>query len=162
MKLRSLLIILVLFTLAPLGYAAIDTYEFSTPDRQQRFSVLTNELRCPKCQNQNIADSNSPIANDLRREIYRMLEEGKSDDQVIEFLVDRYGEFVLYKPRFSSKTIVLWGGPVLFLLIGLMVLFGLLSKNSRVDSVVSEKGADSQRKNQLSEDERQRLKKLLG
>ncbi|MCL6415548.1 cytochrome c-type biogenesis protein CcmH [Aestuariirhabdus sp. Z084] len=164
---RALILLLVL--LVPQVQAAIDTYEFSTPDRQERFSVLTDELRCPKCQNQNIADSNAPIANDLRREIYRMLEEGMSDDQIVDFLVDRYGDFVLYKPRFSAKTLVLWGGPVLFLLMGLVVLFGLLRKNRQAQITVRSSDKASAGANSpaaplesLSDDEQQRLKQLLG
>ena len=74
--------------------AAIDTYEFKDEAERERFRVLTEELRCPKCQNQNIADSNAPIATDLRREIFRMLEEGKGDDEIVDYLVARYGDFV--------------------------------------------------------------------
>ncbi|RRJ84416.1 cytochrome c-type biogenesis protein [Aestuariirhabdus litorea] len=157
---RALMLMIAL--LVPQAQAAIDTYEFSTPDRQDRFAVLTEVLRCPKCQNQNIADSNSPIANDLRHEIYRMLEEGKNDDEIVNFLVERYGEFVLYDPPFSTKTLVLWGGPVLLLLIGLFVLVGLLRKNSRQqrDFAPSEAGGE-EASEALSEEEAQRLNRLL-
>ncbi|WP_426416786.1 cytochrome c-type biogenesis protein [Aestuariirhabdus sp. LZHN29] len=160
MIVRALMLVIAL--LVPQAQAAIDTYEFSTPDRQARFSVLTEELRCPKCQNQNIADSNSPIANDLRREIYRMLEEGMSDDEVVNFLVDRYGEFVLYKPPFSTKTLVLWGGPALFLLIGLIMLGGLLRKNRQQKvATQTESGDSAVFADDLNEEERQRLNQLL-
>src|SRR5690606_30584825 len=88
--------------------AAIDTYEFGSDSERARFRQLTEELRCPKCQNQNIADSNAPIATDLRREIFRMLEEGKSDDEIVDYLVDRYGDFVRYKPPVNARTLLLW------------------------------------------------------
>ncbi|WP_458576133.1 cytochrome c-type biogenesis protein [Aliamphritea spongicola] len=93
------------------GYAAIDTYEFKDDLTRERFQALSAELRCPKCQNQNIADSNSPIAKDLRDELYRMLDSGASDTAIVDFMVTRYGEFVLYRPRVSSQTYLLWYAP---------------------------------------------------
>ena len=98
--------------------AAIDTYEFKDEVERERFRSLTEELRCPKCQNQNIADSNAPIATDLRREIYRMLDDGRSDKEIVDFLVMRYGDFVMYKPPLDSRTWLLWYGP--FGLLGLV------------------------------------------
>src|SRR3546814_5081300 len=92
--------------------AAIDTYEFRDEAERERYRTLTEELRCPKCQNQNIADSNAPIAMDLRQEIFRMLEEGKSNDQIVSYLGDRYGEFVRYKPPVNAKPLLLWYGSV--------------------------------------------------
>ena len=86
--------------------AAIDTYEFKGEVERERFRSLTEELRCPKCQNQNIADSNAPIATDLRREIYRMLDDGRSDKEIVDFLVMRYGDFVMYKPPLDSRCLL--------------------------------------------------------
>ena len=103
--------------------AAVDVKSFSSDAERERFLTLVNELRCPKCQNQNLADSNSPIAADLRDEIYRMLEEGKSDQEIVDFLVSRYGEFVLYKPPVKSTTLLLWLMPAALLLIGFFVVF---------------------------------------
>ena len=114
---RWLLAVALGLTLAGAAHAAIDTYEFADDAERARFRELTQELRCPKCQNQDIADSNAPIATDLRREIYRMLGEGKSNQQIIDFMVDRYGDFVRYKPALTGKTAVLWFGP-LALLVG--------------------------------------------
>ncbi len=104
------------------AHAAIDTFEFASEAERQRYRNLIEELRCPKCQNQNIADSDAPIAMDLRGEIYRMLEEGKSNEEIIDFLVSRYGDFVLYKPPLTSRTLLLWYGPAGLLLIGFGVL----------------------------------------
>ena len=83
---------------------AVGPGRFSDEGDRARYQRFTYELRCPKCQNQNLADSNAPIATDLRREIYRMFAEGKSNAEIVEFLVDRYGDFVLYNPPLSSKT----------------------------------------------------------
>ncbi len=91
--------------------AAIDTFEFANDAERQRYRSLIEELRCPKCQNQNIADSDAPIAMDLRNEIFRMLEEGKSNEEIIDFLVSRYGDFVLYKPPLTSRTLLLMVRP---------------------------------------------------
>jgi cytochrome c-type biogenesis protein CcmH len=87
-----------------------------------RFQALSKELRCPKCQNQNLADSNSPIAADLRRELYELLQQGKADSEIVNFMVERYGEFVLYRPRVSQLTYVLWFGPVVLILLGIIVV----------------------------------------
>ena len=140
-------------TLTGAAHAAIDTYEFANDAERARFRELTQELRCPKCQNQDIADSNAPIATDLRREIYRMLGEGKSNQQIIDFMVDRYGDFVRYKPALTGKTSVLWFGP-LALLLGGVVLIGVIVGRRR--RVLQAEGAGS-----LSSEERQRLAALL-
>lgn len=99
--------------------AAIDVYEFPTEDERRRYQKFLEELRCPKCKNNNLAGTNSEIADDLRRELHKMVLEGKSDDEIIDFMVSRYGDFVLYRPPVQSNTLALWAGPVIFLLIGL-------------------------------------------
>ena len=123
----ALVLALLLVTAAQ---AAIDTYTFKSETQREQFRQLTAELRCPKCQNQNIADSNAPIATDLRREIFRMLEEGKDNQQITEYLVARYGDFVRYKPELNSRTWLLWYGPGALLLAGLLVL-GLIVRRKR-------------------------------
>lgn len=133
--------------------AAIDTYEFKDEAERERFRVLTEELRCPKCQNQNIADSNAPIATDLRREIYRMLEAGKSDDEIVDFLVARYGDFVRYKPPVNGRTLLLWYGPAGLLAGGLLVLGVIVLRRRRVENAPGDA--------LLSSDERARLDALL-
>ncbi len=109
-------------------FAAIDIYQFKDAEKQHRFQTLVAELRCPKCQNQNLADSNSEIATDLRMKVYQMLEKDQSDDVIIDYMLERYGEFVLYKPRVSGQTLILWYGPILLLLIGLIII-GLILYN---------------------------------
>ncbi|QDF65570.1 heme lyase NrfEFG subunit NrfF [Shewanella sp. SNU WT4] len=128
MKLSHLIMSAVLLVSAAVQATPIDTYEFKNQSNQQRALTLANELRCPQCQNQNLVDSNSPVARDLRLEVYKMVDEGKSDDQIVEFMTSRYGEFVLYKPRMEAKTYVLWLGPVLLLLIGLFIAFKFIRR----------------------------------
>jgi len=100
----------------------VDTYEFRDEVTKIRFQALSKELRCPKCQNQNLADSNSPIAADLRKELYELLQQGKADSEIVDFMVNRYGEFVLYRPRVSELTYVLWFGPAVLILLGIIVV----------------------------------------
>ncbi|QQE90160.1 cytochrome c-type biogenesis protein [Azotobacter chroococcum] len=147
---RAMLLGLVLSATA---HAAIDTYEFGSDAERERYRGLIEELRCPKCQNQNIADSDAPIAMDLRREIYRMLGEGQSDEQIVDYLVARYGDFVRYKPPLDARTLLLWYGPAGLLAVGFGVLALILVRRRR--SVATSAS------NALSPAERERLATLL-
>lgn len=104
------------------GFAVIETYEFSSPDLAARYYRLSQELRCPKCQNQNIADSNAPIARDLRVVLHDQLEQGASDEEILAFMVARYGEFVRYRPSVDRQTIWLWVAPLGLMCMGVMAL----------------------------------------
>ena len=137
-----------------IAQAAIDTYEFSNQAERDRYRVLIEELRCPKCQNQNIADSDAPIAMDMREQIFQKLESGESDEQIIEYLVDRYGDFVRYNPPVNSRTLILWYGPAALLLIGFgMVAVIVLRRRRSSRATVDEQ--------QLSADEANRLSDIL-
>jgi cytochrome c-type biogenesis protein CcmH len=125
---RHLLAITATLVLAT-SALAIDTEEaFDDPALQARYEAIIDEVRCLKCQNQTIKDSNAFLASDLRREIRRMLEEGMADDEIFDFLVERYGEFALYRPRTSGKTLVLWVIPGVFLLAGGLLLANIVRK----------------------------------
>ncbi len=150
---RLLLACLLGLSLIGVARAAIDTYEFKDEVERERFRSLTEELRCPKCQNQNIADSNAPIATDLRREIFRMLDEGRSDKEIVDFLVLRYGDFVMYKPPLDSRTWLLWYGPFGLLGLGAIFLVVLVLRRRKVEAA-PERAA-------LSSAERERLDALL-
>jgi cytochrome c-type biogenesis protein CcmH len=120
---------IALLFVSDIAYASpVETFEFQDEVTKVRFQALSKELRCPKCQNQNLADSNSPIAADLRRELYELLQQGKADSEVVDFMVARYGEFVLYRPRVSSITYILWFAPALLILIGVIVVIIILRK----------------------------------
>lgn len=147
------LFLIVLLSFSGLAGAAIDTYEFKDDVTRERFQSLAAELRCPKCQNQNIADSNSPIAKDLREELHRMLEDGANDQQVVDFMVGRYGEFVLYRPRVSEQTYLLWYGPAVLLLIGVVVVLLVSGKRKKAEP--------GKPKTNLSDAEKLRLDQLL-
>lgn len=135
------------------AHAAIDTYEFRDEVERERFRSLTAELRCPKCQNQNIADSDAPIATDLRREIFRMLEQGRSDKEIVDFLVMRYGDFVMYRPPLDSRTWLLWYGPFGLLGLGAIALGVLVLRRRKVEAAPEQAA--------LSSAERERLDALL-
>ncbi|KAF1053995.1 MAG: Cytochrome c-type biogenesis protein CcmH [Stenotrophomonas maltophilia] len=132
--------------------AAIDTYDFATDAERERFRDLTTELRCPKCQNQDIADSNAPIAADLRKQIYAQLQQGKSDAQIIDYMVARYGDFVLYRPPVNQRTWLLWFGPAALFGLGVIVVGVLVLRRRRPASA----NAVS-----LSAEEQARLDQLL-
>ncbi|MFE8712893.1 heme lyase NrfEFG subunit NrfF [Aeromonas allosaccharophila] len=108
--------------------SGVDTYQFRHPELQIRAQELARALRCPQCQNQNLVESNSPIARDLRLEVYRWVDEGQSDEQVITRMTERFGDFVRYDPPFKSSTALLWGGPLLLLGLALLTLFRRLTR----------------------------------
>lgn len=132
--------------------AAIDVYEFNSEIDRKRYQSFIDEMRCPKCQNQNLSGSDSPIAMDLRRELYLMIEAGKSDKEIVDFMVERYGEFILYRPRLTSSTVLLWVAPVLLLIAGIILLL-LIVRKRRSTAVEAEAG--------LSAAEQARLAGLL-
>ncbi len=108
---------------------AIDTGKaFDDPELQARYETIIEEVRCLKCQNQTIKDSNAFLADDLRREIRRLLTEGKTNDEIFDFMVERYGEFALYRPRMSGITLLLWIAPGVFLIIGGFIVVRVLRK----------------------------------
>ena len=115
-------ILTVLLLISASVVATEDSYEFDTPQQRQLFLSLTEELRCPMCQNQNIADSDAMIAHDMRRKVYALLKQGKTEQEVIDFMKSRYGDFVHYQPPVTAATLWLWAGPVLFIFIALIVV----------------------------------------
>jgi len=110
----------------------VEIFEFKDEATQLRFQVLSKELRCPKCQNQNLDDSNSKIAVDLRNNLYKLLQDGMSDQEVIDFMVYRYGDFVLYRPQLKEQTYILWFGPLIILFGFIIGVIFVLRKRSQV------------------------------
>ena len=138
-----------------LAAGQVDVYEFPSPEMEARYRALIDEFRCPKCLNTNLSGSDAPIAKDLRKTVWRLLvQEGMSDQEVRDFLQERYGDFVLYNPPFKPGTWLLWLAPVIFALIGILVLVRMLrnrpevalsdADQARVDEILrglEEKGA---------------------
>lgn len=126
---RRALLAALLFALSAL--AAAQVIEFRDPAEEARFRALAAELRCVMCQNQSLADSNAPIAHDLRLEVLRLMRDGKSDAQIKQYLVARYTDFVLYRPQVTPTTWLLWFGPALGILVGAGVIVGIVRRKAR-------------------------------
>ncbi|MBR7888659.1 cytochrome c-type biogenesis protein CcmH [Marinomonas sp. A79] len=123
----------VLLLMAVLAWpvSAQEQIVFSSELNQTRYQALVTELRCPKCQNQNVADSESSIALDLRRLVFEMIEQGKTDQEIIDYMVARYGAFVLYRPEHSSATFLLWYGPFILLAVGVLAFVLIIVSNRK-------------------------------
>ena len=141
--------LLLLFLLSMSAWAVVDVHTFDTESQRQRYLTLIDELRCPKCQNQNLSGSDADIAADLRRELHRLLLAGKTDREIITFMVDRYGDFILYRPRLQMNTSLLWFAPGILLLSGGIILWRMTyrPKPFKVEN--------------LTKNEEEELKKLL-
>lgn len=124
-------------------YAAIESYEFQNDQQRERYQQLSQELRCPKCQNQNLADSDSQIAADLRRELHQQLLDGKSDEAIVDFMRERYGDFVLYKPRVQRNTLLLWLGPLVLVLVVVLLLWRSRRSPAAVVEAIAKHAAHS-------------------
>jgi cytochrome c-type biogenesis protein CcmH len=142
---RNLLCLVALLCITSTSVlAAIDAYEFTDQKLQHRYRVLVEELRCPQCLNTNLSGSDSMIAKDLRREIYNMVQDGKTDDEIREFMYERYGDFILYRPSVNNRTMFLWFGPGILLLLGMWFIYRIISRR-RVIEDVALSGEDSAR-----------------
>ncbi len=128
-----------LLVIANNTYANIDLKQFDTPQQENDYRDLIAELRCLVCQNQNLADSNAELAVDLRRQTYEMVSSGSSKQDVIDYMVTRYGEFVLYRPPFNLSTIFLWVGPFIFLGASILILLKIISARKKEPPVELDK-----------------------
>ncbi|WP_411706235.1 cytochrome c-type biogenesis protein CcmH [Edaphovirga cremea] len=122
--------------------AAIDTYQFSSVEQEQQYRELTEQFRCPKCQNNSIADSNSIIAADMRTKVYQLQRQGQSRQQIIDYMVVRYGNFVTYEPPVTAATLILWVGPALFVLLGAIVVIMRARRRTTVTQTLSPQEQD--------------------
>jgi len=168
----SLFVLVIVPTTAS---AQVDTFEFETDEQLQRFRTLSNELRCPMCQNTNLSGSTGGVAEDLRREVHRMIVEGMSDSEIEQFMFERYGDFIFYRPRLRAETVLLWFGPIIFLGIGGFIAFGIVRNarrktegeagngipNSNGGSEGSSENSEHSPKSELAEVDKARLARLL-
>jgi len=145
---RVIMFLVIALLLTPVFAAPVVTYEFASEEQEALFNKLSNELRCLVCQNQAISDSNADLAKDLRDEIYGMLQQGNSEEEIVEFMVARYGDFVLYNPPLKPMTWLLWFGPAFALLAGFFFVVRIINKQKK--SAVTE----------MSGEEIERLKTL--
>ena len=129
--------------------APIETFKFESAETEKIFHKLSEEIRCLVCQNQNIAESNADLAKDLRLEIYTMLSAGKSEEEIVDFMVQRYGDYVLYRPPFKPMTWLLWFGPIIIFAFGLVYVVRLMKSQSSAEQPAS-----------LSDEEVERIKNL--
>ena len=143
-----LLTLLLLFS--GQSQARIEAYQFDSPAEEARYQQLVEELRCLVCQNQNLADSNAELAQDMRQLTYEMIKRGASDEEIVTFMVDRYGDFVLYRPPLRRSTLFLWVGPFVILAVGLVILLVYIRGRGRQSSAA------------LSAEEQRRAERLLG
>ena len=130
MKIVPKFLLVVYLILGNFTYANDEPVIFENKNLEERYYLLIEEIRCLVCQNQSLADSNAPLAQDLRNEVFKMIQTNKSNNEIMEFLVERYGDFVLYRPPLKKNTWLLWFGPFLFLVIGFFVAVFVIKKQS--------------------------------
>ncbi len=123
-------VFLVLIIITPIAFSAIDVYDFDNIHNEERFKKLTYELRCPKCQNQSIADSGSDLSLDLKQIVYEKIKLGESDQAILNFMKQRYGEFILFNPELNQSNLFLWLAPFVFIVL-FVVIFLIWYKNNR-------------------------------
>ena len=152
LTLISSVVLLCSLLLPNTTYSQVDTFEFDTEEQQDRFRTLSDELRCPMCQNSSLSGSTGGVAEDLRREVYRMIMEGMSDSEINQFMFERYGDFILFRPRLTAGTVFLWFGPLLFLFIGGLFAFGIWRRARKITDSDTE----------LDKTQQKRLQQLLG
>ena len=150
MSLNTFLIplILLLSLVSFSSQATIDAYQFDDPKKEALYKKLVKELRCTVCQNQDIGDSNAGLAQDLRRKTYEMVSAGKDEEYILDYMSDRYGDFVLYRPRLQNNTLLLWVGPFIILIVAVFFLLKFI-RRSEDDLPLSE--ADKAAAEQLLE-----------
>lgn len=146
---KGIIVILSMFLFISTLNAAVEIKQFSNTEQEQRYNHIIDELRCLVCQNQNISGSNAGLAQDLRKQVYKMIMAGEDDAAIFDFMVTRYGDFVLYRPPFKATTLFLWLGPFIILALGLFLLVRFIRQREKV--VLAE----------LNSADKEKLKKLL-
>lgn len=133
--------------------AAIDALNFTSMQQEKDYHSLTQELRCPQCQNNNIADSNASIAVDMRAKVYELLQKGQNKQQIIDYMVERYGSFVTYNPPVTGSTIILWVAPLALMILGVVIVLRRKSGSSGKSAVETQPN--------LTQEQQKRLEELL-
>ncbi|WP_114909553.1 cytochrome c-type biogenesis protein [Haemophilus haemolyticus] len=148
---KKIWLFLTALLFSSVAFSSIDALNFSSPQQESDYHQLTQSLRCPQCQNNNIADSNATIAVDMRGKVFELLQEGKSKNDVVDYMVARYGNFVTYDPPMTASTLVLWIAPLLLVLLGVVFL---LRRKPKAQSAVKSQDV-------LTDEDNARLAELL-
>ena len=148
---KKIWLFLTALLFSSMAFSAIDALNFTSPQQESDYHQLTQSLRCPQCQNNNIADSNATIAVDMRGKVFELLQEGKSKNDVVDYMVARYGNFVTYDPPMTASTLVLWIAPLLLVLLGVVFL---LRRKPKAQSAVKSQDV-------LTDEDNARLAELL-
>lgn len=148
---KKIWLFLTALLFSSVAFSAIDALNFSSPQQESDYHQLIQSLRCPQCQNNNIADSNATIAVDMRGKVFELLQEGKSKNDVVDYMVERYGNFVTYDPPITASTLVLWIAPLLLVLLGVVFL---LRRKPKTQSAVKSQEV-------LTDEDNARLAELL-
>lgn len=148
---KKIWLFLTALLFSSVAFSAIDALNFTSPQQESDYHQLTQSLRCPQCQNNNIADSNATIAMDMRGKVFELLQEGKSKNDVVDYMVARYGNFVTYDPPMTASTLVLWIAPLLLVLLGVVFL---LRRKPKAQSAVKSQDV-------LTDEDNARLAELL-
>ena len=147
---KPLFFFIILILQLNLSHAGVEYRSFERPDLEARYNVMVDELRCLVCQNQNLKGSNSDLAKDMRNKVYEMIAAEKTNKEIVDYMVARYGDFVLYKPPFKSITLLLWLGPLAFLIIAFITVIRVVKQRNQANAI-----------EELSDEEHQRALKLL-
>lgn len=148
---KKIWLFLTALLFSSVAFSSIDALNFTSPQQESDYHQLTQSLRCPQCQNNNIADSNATIAVDMRGKVFELLQEGKSKNDVVDYMVARYGNFVTYDPPITASTLVLWIAPLLLVLLGVVFL---LRRKPKTQSAVKSQDV-------LTDEDNARLAELL-
>ena len=146
---RNIITVLMIVMLVSVANARIEEHQFDSAEQEQRYHFLIDELRCLVCQNQNLADSNAELAQDLREQVYLMIKNDDSNETIINFMVSRYGDFVLYRPPLKPTTYMLWIGPFIIFLVALIIVVQFIRRRQQSQP------AD------ISQSDRDKIKKML-
>ena len=147
---KKLILLIALFS-STVVLAGVEVHTFENPEQEKQYNRLIAELRCLVCQNQNLADSNAELAQDLRQEVYEMIQSGATDQEIVSFMVARYGDFVLYRPPFKATTAFLWIGPFIILIAGFVILLVVIRKRRQTSAVELDETAQARARQLLND-----------
>ena len=157
----SLLVILIFNIFSHACFAKVELFTFENQEQEQMYDKLSEQLRCLVCQNQNLADSNAELAQDMRNKTYQLILENKTEEDIIDYWVSRYGDFVLYNPPFKQVTLILWIGPFVLLLVAIFIGYRVIRANKNKENMNTTNKDKANNGSTNKDVEREEIKKLL-